>query len=252
VSNSSASPANEVTNQVAAGSLVGIQLLADLDESAHKTLAQKCGWRIWKRGEEILNRESADRDVYFVVQGSVRIVNYSLSGREVAYATVQNGGYFGELSAIDGEPRSATVVALDNCILASLAPEQFREILIAHPTIAVSVLEKLASIVRTCDDRIMDLATLSAYQRVYCEILDMKKEDPVTPDSWLIYPLPTQAQIAAKASTTRETVARVLSQLASSGIAERKSKTLYIRDLIKLEKLAERLNAQEEAAAPPQ
>jgi hypothetical protein len=56
----------------------------------------------------------------------------------------------------------------------------------------------------------------------------------------MIYPLPTQAQIAALASTTRETVARVLSQLQSDGVTERKSKTLYIRQLETLQRLAEK------------
>ena len=78
----------------------------------------------------------------------------------------------------------------------------------------------------------------SKVERVYVELLRMKKPDPVRPNSWLIYPLPTQAQIAALASTTRETVARVLSQLNHDHIAERKSKTLYIRELAKLQDLA--------------
>jgi CRP/FNR family cyclic AMP-dependent transcriptional regulator len=66
------------------------------------------------------------------------------------------------------------------------------------------------------------------------------KPDPVRQGSWLVYPLPTQAQIAAQASTTRETVARVLSHLASDGIAERKSKTLYIRQIDRLKQLCDR------------
>jgi CRP-like cAMP-binding protein len=116
----------------------------------------------------------------------------------------------------------------------------FRDLLEHHPKMALQVLEKLARIVRTCDDRIMDLATLSAYQRVYAEVLKLTKPDPVRTGSWLVYPLPTQAQIAAQASTTRETVARVLSQLALDGVAERKSKTLYVRDREKLKSLCER------------
>lgn len=207
-----------------------------------------CQWRVWSKGAQILNRESEDRDIYLVSKGTVRIVNFSASGREVAFATAGPGDYFGEISAIDGKERSANVVALEECHLASLGPEQFRELMTRYPTIAVGVLEKLALIVRTCDDRIMDLATLSAYQRVYCEVLDLKKEDPVRAESWLLYPLPTQAQIAAKASTTRETVARVLSQLNSDGITERKGRTLYIRDLGRLEKLADRLSKEEVAA----
>jgi CRP-like cAMP-binding protein len=188
--------------------------------------------------EEILSRDEQAGDVYFVLRGEVRIVNYSSTGREVAYAIIPAGGYFGELSAIDGRPRSANVLAVEDCMLATLTPAAFKEILSTDAAIAMKVMEKLVRIVRSGDDRILDLATLSAYQRVYVEVLRMKKPDPVRPNSWLIYPLPTQAQIAALASTTRETVARVLSQLSHDQIAERKSKTLYIRDLAKLQALA--------------
>ena len=232
-----------------AAGLSNIKLFRGIGEKDLAHIAQMCQWRVWSKGAQILKRESVDRDIYLVPKGSVRIVNFSLSGREVAFATAGPGDYFGEISAIDGKERSANVVALEECHLASLGPEQFRELLESHSSIAVQVLEKLANIVRTCDDRIMDLATLSAYQRVYCELLDLKKEDPVRADSWLIYPLPTQAQIAAKASTTRETVARVLSQLSGDGITERKGRTLYIRELDKLEKLADRLSKEEVAAA---
>jgi len=188
--------------------------------------------------EEILSRDEQAGDVYFVLRGEVRIVNYSASGREVAYAIIPAGGYFGELSAIDGRPRSANVLAVEDCLLATLTPAAFKELLSLDSDVSAKVMQKLVRIIRSADDRILDLATLSAYQRVYVEVLRMKKPDPVRPNSWLVYPLPTQAQIAALASTTRETVARVLSQLNHDHVAERKSKTLYIRDLAKLQALA--------------
>lgn len=229
----------------ATGSLAGIRLLETLPGEEVAAIENACRWVSAHAGEEIVNKESANRDIFFVVSGKVAIKNYSLSGREVAFATKGSGDYFGELSAIDGKPRSANVVAADECVLAALAPETFRALLETHPAVSMQVLEKLATIVRDCDERIMDLATLSAYQRVYSQLIKMSREDPVRPESWLIYPLPTQARIAAEASTTRETVARVLSQLAHAEIAERKSKTLYIREIDKLRTLCERIAPQQ-------
>lgn len=221
-------------------SLNMIPLLSGLDRMSLAKVEAACAWKTAKEGEQLLNRDSESRDIFFVLRGRVRIVNYSNSGREIAFALAGPGDYFGELAAIDGQPRSATVVALEECRLAALPPQAFREVLERHPQMAMLVLEKLTRIIRTCDDRIMDLATLSAYQRVYAEILKACRPDPVRTGSWIVYPLPTQAQIAAQASTTRETVARVLSQLALDGVADRKSKTLYIRDMTKLKSLCER------------
>ena len=223
------------------GSLAGVRLLSPLSAEERNAVESQCRWVKARAGEEILNKECENRDVFFVVDGTVAIKNYSLSGREVAFATVEGGGYFGELSAIDGKPRSANVIAATECHLAALEPEVFRALLEKQPMVSLTVLQKMAAVVRDCDERIMDLATLSAYQRVYSQLIKMAREDPVRPESWLIYPLPTQAQIAAEASTTRETVARVLSQLSQSEIAERKSKTLYIREIEKLRTLCERI-----------
>ncbi|MFN8947845.1 MAG: Crp/Fnr family transcriptional regulator [Alphaproteobacteria bacterium] len=223
--------------------LAGCRLLEGLERTAVAQLEAQCMWRIVREGENVVTRDSDSRDVFFVVKGRCRIVNFSPSGREIAYAIAGPGDYFGEMAAIDGLPRSATVVALEDCTLASITPQIFRELIEQNPRISFVILEKLVRIVRTSDDRIMDLATLSAYQRVYAELLKLMKPDPVRPSSWLIYPLPTQAQIAATASTTRETVARVLSQLAQDGIAERKSKTLYIRQVDRLRQLCDKVPA---------
>lgn len=221
-------------------SLAHIKLFQPLDAPSIARVESQCTWRQAREGDLILSRDSDSRDVFFVAKGRVRIVNFSATGREIAYAIIGPGEFFGELAAIDGQPRSATVMALDDCKLAALPPQSFRELIERHPKLALTVMEKLARIVRICDDRIMDLATLSAYQRVYAEIVKLVKADPVRPNSWLVYPLPTQAQIAAQASTTRETVARVLSHLAQDGIADRKSKTLYVRHFDRLKALCER------------
>ncbi len=221
--------------------LNGNKMLAPLDRAAIARIEAQCTWKVAHANEPILSRDSDSRDVFFVVKGRCRIVNFSPSGREVAYAVAGPGEFFGEMAAIDGLPRSATVVALEDCILGSITIGAFRDVVEQYPKVGFVIMEKLVRIVRTSDDRIMDLATLSAYQRVYSELLKLIKPDPVRQGSWLIYPLPTQAQIAAQASTTRETVARVLSHLSADGVAERKSKTLYVRQVERLRQLCDKV-----------
>jgi CRP-like cAMP-binding protein len=229
--------ASKSVDQAPRGTMQGISLLAGLPPHDLAELERKAHWQRYGSGAQILARDAISRDVFFVVNGKVRIVSYSASGREVSYAVVTAGGYFGELAAMDGMPRSANVVAEEPCLLASITPEAFRALLIAQPAVGLMVIEKLARIIRDCDERIMDLATLGAYQRVYREILRRAKPDPLKAGSWLVYPLPTQLDIASYASTTRETVARVLSSLGQSEICARKGKTLYIRDRSLLEQL---------------
>lgn len=210
--------------------LDNIELLTSLPTAERSALATQCVWRKFASGEQILDRSSDSRDMYFVAEGSVNIVNYGVSGREVTYATIETGQYFGELSAIDGRARSASVVASSRCLLAALDPASFQSLLMRNPEIMMAVLKRLVRIIRINDDRILDLSTLGAVQRVCQELLRMAEPDPVTPKSWLIYPMPTQSVIASRVSTTRETVARVLGHLAQEGMVAKKGKTLYLRN----------------------
>lgn len=221
--------------------LAAIHLLASLTEEERADVERNCAWRRFEKGQTVVERGSDNHDVFFIANGDVEIVNYSLSGRPIAFARLGPGDYFGELSAIDGEPRSATVVASSDCLLGSLTQRHFLELASSRPEIGLAVMRRLATIIRACDERIVDLATLGAMQRVVSEICKAARPDPVTPGSWLIYPCPTQREFAARASTTRETVARVFSQLLESGQIRRKGRTVYLSDKDQLEALAQRL-----------
>jgi CRP-like cAMP-binding protein len=219
--------------------LRGIAILADLSADALRELERVCQWHRYDRGKQIFDRASLDRDVYFVVEGRVDIVDFSLTGREVSYASVAVGGFFGELAAIDGEPRSASVVAGAPSVIASLDAAQFRALLGRQPTVAMHVLERLARIIRSNNERIMDLATLGAVQRVHRELLRLggsRSAGPVTVD-----PAPTQSEIARRAATTRETVARVVSTLRHSGLVRRKGRAMIIDDPAALGRSIERI-----------
>jgi CRP-like cAMP-binding protein len=216
--------------------LDAIRLLAPLTPNERRALAARCTWRRYAAGERILSRDADSRDVLFIVAGRVRVVDYAASGREIAYAVVGAGSHVGELSALDGEPRSAAVEALDDCLVAALGPGPFQELLLAQPAMAVDLLCCLARIIRRSDERIAELSVLGAMPRVYRELLRLAR--PVG-EGGVIDPLPTQETLAAHVGTTRETVARALSQLAKTGITKRRGRELMIRDLSLLEALGD-------------
>ncbi len=219
------------------GNLDGIRLLTPLSPAHRSALAARCAWRRFKPGEVVLSREADDRDVLFLVSGRVRVVNYAASGREIAYAMVEPGAHVGELAALDGGPRSASVEAIDACLIAFLPSGPFHELLLAHPQLAVAMLKNLARIIRQTDERITELSVLSAMQRIYREIHRLAR--PLPGGGVGISPLPTQEQLAAVVGTTRETVARALGQLARDGIVLRRGRELLIRQPALLEELSE-------------
>jgi len=220
-------------------SLRVIELLEGLDEAVLDALEKQCVWSKYTANQMILDSGSEDsHDVYFVAEGAVRIVNFSPSGREIAFANIRKGNYFGELAALSDNPRSASVVAVTDCRLAAIRPQVFRRLVLDCPEIGIKVISRLADIVLRCDQRIMDLSTLSAVQRVHVELLRRAKptEDG---EGWQIKPMPKHSDIASRASTSRETVVRALNQLSVGSLIERVGKALVIHDYDRLTALAE-------------
>ncbi|WP_460018981.1 Crp/Fnr family transcriptional regulator [Magnetospira thiophila] len=223
-------------------SLAGISLLATLGDKEREELERACSWRHYGPHEQILDRQSESQDVCFVVEGRVRVVNYSLTGREITLDDVVEGSHFGELAAIDGEPRSASVMALSKSLIAFLPRKAFIQLLERHPDVTLTLLRRLAWIIRTSTDRIMDLSTLGANNRVHAELLRQARlvADEETGEA-VLSPIPVHGDIASRVSTTRETVARVMNDLARQGIVERRKDSLVITDLLQLEDMVEQV-----------
>ena len=225
--------------ELESASLIGIELLSDLPAKALEALSKRCSWRTYHVNEQVINRQSDSCDLYFIVDGRARVVNYSLSGREVTFDDREGGTYFGELAAIDGEPRSANVVALEETVVASLSQTDFHDLLNTYPKVAVRILKNLAKIVRISTDRIMDLTTLGANNRVHAELLRLAKPGLMDDNTAKISPIPIHGDIASRVSTTRETVARVFSDLTREGILQRDRDTLIILNVDALTNIVE-------------
>ena len=220
-------------------SLAKVAILTDLDPADLEKLEQRCSWRKFKKQELIIDRQADSREVYFIVSGRVRVVNYSLSGREVTFDDLEAGESFGELAALDSQPRSANVVALEDTTVASLTHDAFRELLLEHPELALKILVVMAGIIRTSTERIMDLSTLGANNRVHAELLRLAKPGMREDNTAVITPIPIHGDIASRVSTTRETVARVLGDMSRNELVKREEDKLIILDVEYLSDMVE-------------
>jgi CRP/FNR family cyclic AMP-dependent transcriptional regulator len=232
-----------------AHSLAGISLFKPLDPAKRQAVERRCRWKTYGEDEQIIDRETDTQDVFFVISGIARVVNYSPAGREVSFDEIGPGGVFGELAAIDGQPRSASVVAKTPTLAASLSPAAFQEILVTHPPVATMLLRRLAEVVRESTDRIMDLSTQGAHNRIYAELLRQAHETDAeafarNTNQARIHPMPVHSDIAARVSTARETVARVLGDLTRKGILARERDALVIQDVGRLTKMVKEFRAE--------
>lgn len=222
-----------------------IDMLRGLPEELRAEVVRLCRWKRYAPQEQIIDRESESRDVYFVVQGSVRIVIYSASGRELTLDDLLTGAFFGELAAIDGLPRSASAMAAQDTVIASLPADQFLRLLADYPEMAMRVLRRLAAVVRAATERILDLSTLGANNRVHAELLRQARAAEVdAAGAAVIKPIPVHGDMASRVSTTRETVARVMNDLARAGIVRREKDALLVLDLPRLEHMVESVRGE--------
>jgi len=221
-----------------------IRLLSDLTADELSEIGEYCLYKRFAPGEQILDRQSESRDVYFVVRGRVRIVNYSLSGREITLDELPEGSHFGEIAALDGRPRSASVMSLGNSLIVALPHRHFLKALEKAPALSLKLMTHLAQIVRASNERIMDLSTLGANNRVHAELLRQARTNTEDGETATITPVPVHGDMASRVSTTRETVARVMNDLARQGIVERTKDALIIRDLKRLQGMVEEVRGE--------
>ena len=117
--------------------LARMRLLKNADESEIRRVQRLCRWRPYRKGQTVIEAESASGEVYFVAEGRVNVLNLTPAGREVVFASLGPGESFGELAAIDGGPRSATIVAAEESLIAELSSQHFLTLLERQPGVAL-------------------------------------------------------------------------------------------------------------------
>jgi|GEM_PF-192907 len=230
-------PRNRVIRAAAVLGLQRVDILKGLDARALREIADQCHWTRYKRNQSVIRRDSTERNVYFVIAGTVRVSAQAGRGRQIILREVPAGEVFGEHSAIDGRARFADVLAVRESLLASMPPEAFRAILANHASVREQVLRRLSGSVRELTDRLVDLGAQSVKSRVWLELLRLARAAGVQANAARLEPAPAHRDIASHVGTSREEVTRELSRLGRDGLLERAGRALVLRDVAALERL---------------
>ena len=218
-------------------SLMGIRVFRELSPADRESIAALCQGRRVGAGHELVHDGDETDDIYFVVSGKVRATIFALSGKEVAFRDLGPGESVGDLSAIDGGKRSATVVALEESTILTLASASFWDILEAHPSVARIMLRELTASIRSLSERVVEYSTLGVKNRIHAELVRLA--EPTDDKNAVIQPAPTHAEIASRISTHREAVTRELRHLATQGLIARDQGALLVHDLPLLRKMVD-------------
>jgi CRP/FNR family cyclic AMP-dependent transcriptional regulator len=164
--------------------------------------------------EHLILLEDEEGDTLFIIiKGKVKVTTFSEYGKEVIFSILYDGDFFGDMALLDGKPRSASVVALEDSEVRLIRRPDFISLLEKHPSISLTLLEELISRLRKADERIESLALLDVTGRVAGILIQLAEKGTLTPDGIVIKSRPTHQELANMVGTTRETVTRVLKQL---------------------------------------
>jgi CRP-like cAMP-binding protein len=170
------------------------------------------------------------RSFFLVVAGLIRI-SITQHGREVVLAELGPGDYFGELSVIDGRPRSADAIAAVRSELLELPQEAFFRLLDANGAVARKLLIEICRRLREADKQISTLATVDAAGRIVRAILKLAETHARQEGEHIVFPRgPRQRDIAALAGTTRATTSRIIRQLTTQGLLSFSGQSLVVHE----------------------
>jgi CRP/FNR family transcriptional regulator, cyclic AMP receptor protein len=218
--------------------LKNIWLLSELSDEELSALAPRCRWKSLTGGELLIGHKDESYDVFFLLSGLARVNVYSLSGRQVSFRDIRPGDIFGELSAIDGRPRSASVESLMPSSVVVMPRGVFLDVLQNHPSVMLAVLHHLTTRIRELTERVFEFSTLAVRNRVHAELVRLAREHGGGKQA-VIRPAPTHSEMASRISTHREAVTRELSRLHELGIIARDGRALRVNDLARLEAMVE-------------
>ena len=209
--------------------LRNVSLFESLNDEEIDALSDVTFTRTFAKDSVIILAEEEGDTLFIIKEGEVKVSIVSEEGREVILSMMGAGAVFGELSLLDGKPRSANVVATENTALIMLRRIDFVQLVFKVPQIATALLAELASRLRKTDRQIEGLALLDVTSRISETLLQLASEQGVEGEEGVVIKSrPTHQDLANMSGTTRETVSRVLKRLENQNYITCKGRTITI------------------------
>ena len=219
------------------GLLKGVELFSELSEEQIGMLANLVVSQNFNRDETVvLEGDDSVQALYLIASGSVQVYMTGVDGRETILSFLERGDFFGEMSLIDGEPRSASVRTVTDAQMLIIHRESFLQLIRQSPEIAMGLLSELSKRLRKANRQIGSLSTMSVSGRVAGTLLNLMEERGVRIHTdngsmvTVIHNRPTQQQLADMSGTTRETVSRICSLLVKTNAIAMTGKDIVIFD----------------------
>jgi CRP/FNR family cyclic AMP-dependent transcriptional regulator len=202
-----------------------ISIFEGLPEKELAALQELCITRTYPKNTVIINEGDQANAMYICTGGKVKVYVSDENGREFVLNSMGPDEYFGELSLLDDDTRSASVITTDKSTFSILYKDDFTKVILNNPQIALVLLRNLAQRIRQLTGNVKTLALQDVYGRIRKILMDLSIERDG--DTFIEEKL-TQQDIANRIGSSREMVARILKDLATGGYIEIEKKQFRI------------------------
>jgi CRP-like cAMP-binding protein len=205
-----------------------------LSESDLILVAKDFRARLFRKQEMIFQQGDTNREVYVIVRGKVRIFKNSLAGHETSINISSTGALIGEFAPIDGQPRSASAVALEECLALEMRGERFERHMHDRPGLALGVARILTHKIRLTATYAETIAQHDAAGRLMHILLLYNEEFGKEIEAGKRYALNlrlNQEDLASLVGTRRENINRILRDWHKRGLIEYKDGEFIFLDL---------------------
>jgi len=205
-------------------------LFAELDDRELGSIAAVAKSRRYAKDDVVFHADE-NGDIFCLIKdGQVKVTMISPEGKEIILSMLGPGDFFGEMSLLDDEPRSATVIATEPLDVYTIWRSDFLQILDENFSITKKVFAELSKRLRTASNRIESLATMDVYGRLARFFLDLARQNgKVLDNGYVAVTRPTHQAIANMIGTSRETVSRLIHDLMKQNLLLSEGKTIYLR-----------------------
>jgi len=197
--------------------LRSLPIFDTLDDLRLAPITQVAALRRAPRGSVVLREGDRTDNIYFVVNGGLKVLVSDEDGREVILSMLGPGELFGELGVLDDSSRSATVVATQNSDLVTIAKSDFQRCLMSNFDVSLFIMRGLAQRLRQADRKIESLALMDVYGRVARLLLDLAED---VDGHKVVTKKLTKQDIAKMIGASREMVSRVMKDLQQQGLID--------------------------------
>ena len=211
-----------------------VPLFSSVRETYLVALATDFKTKVYRKGDIVFHQADQSREIYVITKGKIRIFHLSPAGEETTMTILFKRQLIGEFAIIDGEPRSATAQAINNCVLMEMTQDKFLRYLEDIPKLALEMCKQVIRKARWTSTYAETIAQFDTASRLLHILLFYNSQFGIEEEAGKRYILDlglNQTDLASLAGSRRQWINRILQDWRKRGLVEFNAGKIVILNL---------------------